>query len=274
MMLKNSFIDIDEHRIAYQRIGKGTPILLLHGITSYSFIWNSIIPMLSKYHEVIIMDLLGCGASDMPLDVSYALSAHEERIHRFITELGLSKFHLVGHDLGGGIAQLFAVHHPQYLISLTLMNSVAHDFWPVQPISAMRIPIVRELIMSCIDLGVFRILIQRGIFHREILTAELMAQFQKPLKTVAGRKAFKHFTKCLDYHNLTKIQNELAILTVPTQILRGDADPYLPAHISDFLKDTIPKSRFFHIATASHFIMLDEPDWVTNKILQFIKHVG
>ncbi len=260
------------HKLAYTRQGQGETVLLVHGITTYSFIWRKIIPVLAKNYDVIAVDILGCGASDKPLDVSYAIKDHAEMLREFISGLGVKKFHFVGHDLGGGMGQILAVNHPEMLHSLTLINSVAYDFWPVQPITAMRTPIIRHFMMSAFDLGAFRVFIRKGIYHKESITEELIALFNAPMQSPEGRKAFLHFAKCLDNHNLMDIEADLRKLTLPVLILRGDADPFLSVAISERLHAEIPGSELRRIATAGHFIQEDEPEWVSGHLLQFLHH--
>lgn len=265
------FATVDGHQLAYHRAGEGEFLVLVHGITTYSFIWQQIVPTLAERFTVITLDLLGCGESDMPLDVSYAIQDHATRLHAFLRELGIDRCHLVGHDLGGGIVQIFAVRHPEMLFDLSLLNTVGYDFWPVQPITALRTPVVRQLLMASFDLGTFRMVVKRGLYHKELMTPELMAQFMKPLGTVEGRKAFMHFARCLDNHNLTDIAEELHRLAVPTLVLRGDADPYLSPAIAEKLAHEIPGAVYRRMPTASHFIQLDEPAWVTDQIIGFIE---
>lgn len=268
MTAEKKFVTIDGHRIAYTRSGSGEPIVLVHGITTYSFIWRRVIPFLEPEYDVIAIDLLGCGDSDMSVDVSYAIQDHADRIFEFVKAIGLERFHLVGHDLGGGIAQIFAVRHPEMLLDVTLINTVGYDFWPVQPITAMRTPVVRQLLMASFDLGTFRMVVKRGMYHKEKVTPELMDLFGAPMQTAEGRKAFMHFARCLDNHNLTDISEDLTRLSAPLLILRGDADPYLSAMISERLHAEIPGSRLERIATASHFMMEDEPEWTADRILE------
>jgi len=263
------FATVDGHRLAYHRAGEGEFLVLVHGITTYSFIWQKVVPALAERFTVITVDLLGCGESDMPLDVSYAIQDHANRLYAFLRELGIDRCHLVGHDLGGGIVQIFAVRHPEMLFDLSLINTVGYDFWPVQPITALRTPIVRQLLMASFDLGTFRMVVKRGLYHKELMTPELMAQFMAPLGTVEGRKAFMHFARCLDNHNLTDIAEDLRHLTVPTLIVSGDADPYLSPAIAEKLAQEIPGAVSRHVATASHFTQLDEPGWLTDQIIGF-----
>ncbi|TLM98980.1 MAG: alpha/beta fold hydrolase [Actinobacteria bacterium] len=263
-------VTVDGHRLAYHRSGSGEPLVLVHGITTYSFIWAEMIPMLEPHFDVIAIDLLGCGESDMPLDESYAIQDHAERLYGFLQALGLEKVHLVGHDLGGGITQIFAVRHPEMLYDLIMANTVAYDFWPVQPITALRTPIVRQLMMATFDLGTFRLVVKRGLYHKEKLTPQLMSDFMAPMQTSEGRKAFMHFARCLDNHNLTEIADDLRHLVLPVLIIRGDADPYLSSEIAESLHSEIPGSRLERIATASHFIQVDEPERIAELIIGFI----
>ncbi|MDQ6969504.1 MAG: alpha/beta hydrolase [Mariprofundus sp.] len=266
------YSSIDGHKVAYNRSGNasGEVMLLVHGITTYSFIWRKLLPFLEQSYDVIAVDLLGCGESDMPLDESYAIKDHAERLYRFMQQLDIQRFHVVGHDLGGGIAQIFAVRHESMLISLSMINMVAYDFWPVQPITAMRAPIVRQLLMGALDLGMMKVLVKAGLYHKENLDDELMDLFWKPLRSREGRKAFMHFARCLDNHNLMEIVEELKQLTVPSLIMRGDADPFLSATVAERLHEGMPGSQLLHIATASHYLMEDEPEWAAENILTFV----
>lgn len=258
--------------LAYYRAGAGQPVLLVHGITTYSFIWAKIIPFLLPSHEVVAVDLLGCGDSDKPLHEPYSLTAHAGRLAEFAEQIGLPRFHFVGHDLGGGIGQIFAVHHPERLFDLTLINSVAYDFWPVQPIVAMRTPVIREILMSAMDLGAFRILVKRGMYHKAKVTDELMDRFMKPMLTAEGRKGFLHFARCLNNRDLTDLTNQLHALDLPVLILRGNADAYLPAAVSEQLHRNLSNARLARIATGGHFLMEDEPEWVATTLLEFLDH--
>lgn len=268
--LETQYANVDGHRIAYHRMGSGPPVLLLHGITTYSFLWRNIAPQLAEHYDVIAVDLLGCGDSDKPLDVSYSLESHARRFDLFLDGLGFPKVHVVGHDLGGGIGQIMAAKYPTRLATLSLVNSVSFDFWPVQPIVAMRTPVIRQLLMAMLDWGAFRAVVKRGVYHKERVTQELMELFFKPMRTSEGRKGFLHFAQSLDNANLTSIAFALSKLEIPTLILRGDADLYLGASNSEKLHATVPGSRLARIATAGHFIQEDEPEWVIAQLLGFI----
>ncbi len=254
-------VQVGPHRLAYRRAGAGEPVLLVHGITTHSFLWEGVLQRLAAAgrHDVVAVDLLGCGGSDKPLDASYAIKAHADLVGRFCAALGLGRVHLVGHDLGGGIAQIVAVRQPGLLRSLTLVNPVGYDYWPVQPITALRTPIIRQLLLAAIDAGALRFIVRRGLFHKELATPALLAEYLSPLATVEGRKAFVHFARCLDNANLMEIAPDLRRLRVPTLVAWGMADAYLSPAIGARLAADIPGARLERLPTAGHYVPLDEP---------------
>lgn len=259
---------IGNYSLSYQREGSGEIVLLIHGITTYSFIWRNMVPLLCKNYDVISVDLLGCGESDKPLNVSYSIKNHSELLKEFIDKLGIRKCHLVGHDVGGGICQILAVNYPDLLIDLTLINTIGYDFWPVQPITAMRTPIIRQLVIATLDLGTFNILIKRGVYYKERVTQELMDFFWYQMKTREGRKAFIHFAECLDNQNLMEIESKVRNLKLPVLIIRGEKDRYLSSEISKKLHNDIQNSVLIKIDTGGHFIQEDEPQ----KLVEVVTH--
>lgn len=262
---------VSGNNLNYFREGQGETVLLVHGITTYSFIWAELFHLLKSDFDVIAVDLPGCGDSDKSVVVDYSLKHQSELLKEFIDILEIKKVHFAGHDVGGGIAQIFTVRYPEAIITSTFINTVAYDFWPVQPIIAMRTPIIRQLAMATLDLGMFKLIVQRGVYHKEKITSELMNYFFKPMQNKAGRKAFLHFAACLDNKNLTEIAGLLKKIKTPVLIVRGDADVYLGSNISKRLHSEISISKLVVIPDAGHFIQLDEPEKLAHILQQFIK---
>jgi pimeloyl-ACP methyl ester carboxylesterase len=265
-------IEVQGNTIVYYRGGSGKTIMFIHGITTYSFIWRNLVPWFINDYDVILIDLLGCGDSDKPLNEDFSLKRQSFLIKEFSEKMGLSKFHMVCHDVGGGIGQIYAVNFPEMLYDLTLINTVAYNFWPVQPIIAMRTPIIRQIAMSSLDFGMFELLVKRGLYDKTHLSDELMELFWKPMRSPTGRKGFLHFAKCLDNKNLTQIENEIRQLPMPVLIIRGEADLYLSASISEKLHAEISTSQLIKIETGGHYIQEDEPEKVSDYILNFINN--
>ena len=101
----------------------GETILLLHGFGGEKDNWNRFLGHLTDDYRVIVPDLPGFGESARHPDWDYSLVPQRERVHAFATALGLARFHLAGHSMGGHLSILYALEHPEQLASLALINN-------------------------------------------------------------------------------------------------------------------------------------------------------
>lgn len=269
-LIKYQYLHINENKIAYKRQGEGQTVLFIHGIVTYSFIWRNIAKSLAAKNEVITLDLLGCGSSDKAFNEDLSLKRQADIIQTFCNRLKLQNIILACHDVGGGIGQILAVRYPEYFSKLILINPIGYNYWPVQPITSLRIPIIRQLAISALDTGMFTLVIKRGLYHKSNLNQYLLTLFSEPLKTTEGRKSFLQFAKSLNNENLTEIDDQISELNIPTLIIRGDADVYLSKVICDRLHAQIKTSKLVTIETGGHFIQEDEPELISTYIKSFI----
>src|ERR1044072_6314217 len=112
-------VELHGHPVTYHRMGQGPAVLLIHGITSRSRTWHSVMPALAERHTVIAPDLLGHGRSAKPRG-DYSLGAYASGVRDLLAVLGIERVTVVGHSLGGGIAMQFAYQFPERLERLVL----------------------------------------------------------------------------------------------------------------------------------------------------------
>ena len=123
-------IEVDGEHWRYAEGGQGEAVLLVHGMAGSKENWYPTARYLSPRYRVIIPDQLGFGASEDARDRDYRIVSQARRLDRFATELGLGRFHLVGHSMGGAIAGVYASGHPERLLSLSLLDSAGVAFKP------------------------------------------------------------------------------------------------------------------------------------------------
>ena len=115
--------------LAYTVTGdeKGTPVILIHGLTDGRVSWSQVAPALAKKgYRVYVPELRGNGKTDKPIEESaYAVKELTHDIAAFIDKLELKKPHIVGHSFGSFIAQELAVSHADKIGSITLIGSAA-----------------------------------------------------------------------------------------------------------------------------------------------------
>jgi pimeloyl-ACP methyl ester carboxylesterase len=119
--LTESTVQLSNGSIHYLTSGEGEPVVLLHGWPQTSFCWRKVMQLLPPGLRVIAPDLPGLGASTN-LRSTFDKKSLARDIVEFCESLGLSSYHLVGHDWGGGVAWAMASHFPGAIKTLTLVD--------------------------------------------------------------------------------------------------------------------------------------------------------
>ena len=108
--------------------GKGSPVLLLHGIPETHVLWRKVAPLLGQDHFLVMTDLRGYGDSSKPPGgadhFAYSKRAMAQDQVEVMKYLGFDKFALVGHDRGGRAAHRMALDHPEVLTKLAILDIV------------------------------------------------------------------------------------------------------------------------------------------------------
>ena len=118
-------VDIGEGRvISYREAGRGTPIIILHGLGGRSESWAPQYESLSDNYRVIGWDAPGYNASSEMPENEPTIRDYVIVVKRFVDVMKLDKFHLVGHSVGTCLSACFHKMHPERLISLTLAEAV------------------------------------------------------------------------------------------------------------------------------------------------------
>jgi pimeloyl-ACP methyl ester carboxylesterase len=105
----------------YKIIGEGEVIVLLHGFLASSHYFKDLQKQLATTHKVVAIDLLGFGKSPKPLGY-YGYKDHIAAIHDTLTQLGITRFLLVGHSLGALIALRYSITYQKEVSRLVLFN--------------------------------------------------------------------------------------------------------------------------------------------------------
>ncbi len=215
---------INGHKIAFLEQGSGSPVILIHGIPTNSLMWRDIIPQLAKAYRVIAPDLLNYGQSTKPKSADVSINAQSHMLVKLMDVLGARRADIVAHDIGGGVAQLLAVNHPEKIRKLVLMDSVCFDSWPIPEFEPLQKP-EAESEMSLNDfLSMMRGFMPNGVYNKSIMTDELIDIYLAPWSTENGKRAFFRNLRRLNNEYTHAIADELRHLPHQTLIIWGDKD--------------------------------------------------
>jgi pimeloyl-ACP methyl ester carboxylesterase len=260
--MRGEFVDLAGARLYYYAAGTrgaGEPVVFLHGFPTSSHLWADVVPLVAPGHRVVVVDLLGYGRSDRPQGRPVAIRAHAERIIELFDVLGINYACVVGHDVGGGIAQWLAVRHPQRVSRLLLVNSVAFDEWPTRDVKLARamLPLTRHLPATWL-LSLLRSDLLRGYVDHD-RGARSIELYVRPFASAEGRDTFMEHLLALDSTDTAALAPRLKDIVAPTAIVWGRHDPFLPLAMGRRLRDTIPGATLDEVADGRHFTPEDAP---------------
>jgi pimeloyl-ACP methyl ester carboxylesterase len=271
--MRGEFVDVGGARLYYYAAGTrgaGEPIVLLHGFPTSSHLWGKLVPLLPEGHRVVVVDLLGYGRSDRPGGRSLSLRAHAERVIELLDALGINYACVVGHELGGGVAQVMAVRWPARVSRLCLVCPVAFDEWPVREIRLARamVPLTRHLPPTWV-LTALRKELLRGYTDHELGTHSI-DRYVKPFGTAEGRNVLVDHLLALDPAETSALAPRLKDLVMPTAVVAGAHDPFIPLATAERLRVDVPGATLDVVPDARHFVPEESPEAVAGVVARLL----
>jgi pimeloyl-ACP methyl ester carboxylesterase len=241
-----AFVAADGAKLAWDRSGEGPAVLLVHGIGSSRRTWDAVAPALTASgHEVVRLDLRGFGDSVSPPG-EFAMGDFVRDLVAFVDAMELGTFHLVGHSLGGMIAQRYVVDHPLRVRSLALASTTSHN--------GRRANAFARLMVSLAEHGYDALEQQPAL--REQAEATLREAFPagaplamlrrgmenpNPARANAWRACFGFSTK-----------DRLGEIRCPALVTHGTADMLIPFRAGELVAQAIPGATWVVEDGAGH----------------------
>lgn len=223
-----SFVDLDGRRTHFLDKGAGSSILLVHGFFYDSFTWHNNIDALSDAFRVIVPDLWGFGYSTRePLDYGYPLYA--EQLLLLLDELNIEEVSIVGHSMGGGTAIYFAVHHPERVQKLLLVDAAGMPN-PLPFLGKLtNLPLVGELMYGLKGNFMRRMALKTNwIYDNDFITNRYFENVTRFHKIEGSTEVMLAILRKQFFHTLAEEVRALGKLDIPTLIVWGEHDKAVP----------------------------------------------
>jgi haloalkane dehalogenase len=255
--------------LAYTDVGDGDPVVLLHGIPTWSFLYQDVIPRLAAHCRVLAPDLLGHGYSDRRDRFDRSIVAQTKAVLRFLDELDIERATFVGHDTGGGVSLIAAIEHHERVERLVLANVVAYDSWPIDDMLALGNPLWRDKdpaeVAEFVASG-----LPDGIHRRDRLTAEFREGIVAPYTDEEGKISLIRNASALNTNHTTALVDRHGDIAAPTLVLWGIHDPWQQIGDGERLARDIPGARLVPV-DASHWLPWDAPQEFSSAIAAFLR---
>jgi pimeloyl-ACP methyl ester carboxylesterase len=262
----------DAGDIAWDRLGQGPPVVLVHGTPWSSWTWRRVAGALSERFTVFVFDLLGFGASDKRPGQDVSLRAHGERLAALLDSWSLERPAVVAHDIGGAVTLRAHLLLHRQVAALALIDVVALAPWGSPFFRLVREhDAVFELLPPQIHEGVVRAYV--GTAQARPLDGDLETALVSPWLGAAGQAAFYRQIAQADQRHTDEIEPLFAQIDAPTLIVWGEDDLWIPLDRGRELARRIRGARLEVLPTAGHLVQQDKPRELTRLLAEFLGSV-
>ena len=264
-------VDIGGRRLNVWRAGDHGPVVLLvHGIPTNHLLWHDVVPQLAAQARVVAVDMLGYGWSDAPGDRGVDLASQAGHLLALLDALEVDRFVVVGHDLGGGVAQILATTAGQRVRAMGVVDGVCFDGWPVPAVRAMQLarPVLRRWPPQLLGAGLQRGL--RTLFVHQDRARTWTPWFAAPWRAADGPERMDRHLRSLHPAYTMSVAPFLPRLSVPVEVVWGRQDSQMKLRYGQRLADTVPTARLTVVEDADHFVPADTPGPVVDAVRRLL----
>jgi len=281
---KRNFLDRNGQQYHYLNEGEGEPVVMVHGNPSWSFYYRNLVKTLSKNHQCIVPDHIGCGLSDKPgdADYNYTLTNRIDDLEALLESLQITEnITLVVHDWGGMIGMGYAARYPERIKRLVILNTGAFHLPSSKPFP-MGLWICRNTLLGTLlvrGLNAFSSAASYVGVKRKPMPKAVREAYVMPFNSWKNRISTLRFVQDIplfkndkNYQLVSDIGESLAkFQQIPTIICWGLKDFVFDKHFLAVWKEKMPHAEINEFEDCGHYILEDASDDVIPLIEQFME---
>jgi len=255
--------------IAYHTWGKrdGTPVVMIQGLGMDARGWALQRGAFGRRHRCLAPDNRGTGHSDAPPG-PYDLQRMAEDVIACMDDAGMTRAHIVGASMGGVIAQIIGVLHPDRVQSLVLAcTACRHHKWRRELLAEWAELVTAHGMQAMTDDGM-RWLIGPRLQRRFGVFMNVLARVLVQTKPAAFAAQVEAILAMPD-----DMRNELHTIAAPTLVITGSQDTLTPLGDAEEMAELISGSRLYVLRGAAHGLMAEAPNAFNDAVLRFIDAV-
>lgn len=262
--------EFEGQSIAYDRLGAGPPIVMVHGTPFSSFVWRAIARELSRRFEVFVYDLVGYGQSEKRDGQDVSLGIQNRLLAALLRFWSLERPDVIAHDFGGATALRAHLLDGCEYRRLLLIDPVAIRPWGSPFVRHVRrfeeafagVPdYIQEAILTAY---------LRGAAHKPLPDFVRQA-YAAPWTGPIGQAAFYRQIAQMDQRYTDEIQDRYGNLRCPTRLLWGAEDGWIPVERGRELAALLPGCRLTEIPGCGHLMQEDAPEAIVASALEFFE---
>jgi pimeloyl-ACP methyl ester carboxylesterase len=255
--------------IYYEITGTGSPLVLIAGLGYSLWMWHKMVPGLARHFQVIAFDNRGVGETDKPAG-PYTAQMLADDTAGLMETLGLARAAVLGHSMGGFIAQALVLSRPELISKLILSDT--NFGGPNQiPVTPEALAVLTDVTGDPIERLKRGILISCtpgfGEAHPEIVQEWLDFRVKYPI--LPGPYQAQLAIGMALSSEAASFQPRLKNVQVPTLIMFGEDDKVVPPGNAELLAREIPNSTIKILPKAGHFYPFDATEAAVAAVVDF-----
>ncbi len=233
-----------------------SPIVFIHGAGGSHQVWLEQLRTLGRRRPAIAIDLPGHGDSEG--SGADRIEIYRDVVKEFVAAVGLERAVVVGHSMGGAIAQSIAVDQPELLTAIVLVGTGA------------RLHVRPQIFADLADDATRTIELMTRWGRAPGAPPELLKQDAEAMLRTSVSVIEGDLRACDAFDLLERVK----AITLPTLVICGTDDLMTPPKYADYLHRQINGSQLALIPAAGHMVMLEKPDETSREIEAFLEQVG
>lgn len=261
--------------------GQGPLMLMLHGFPEFWYAWRYQIPVFAQHYTVAAIDLRGYNDSDKPTPVrAYAMPELVADVRGAIAALGFEHCVLVGHDWGGAIAWQTTAQHPELVDRLVILNcphpqrflevlrTSPQQLWRSAYMAFFQLPWLPEWVIQAQDYRLIEQALRDLAADASVFSAADLAAFKTAAAKPGALTAMVNYYRNLGHPALW--QSPGSVLTVPTLLIWGEADPVLGPELAAETERYVRELRRRQLSNCGHWVQQEQPAAVNRHMAEFL----
>ena len=267
---------VDGHRMHCLTTGKGPALVLLHGLLGSADAWRPCFSRLGKESFVYAVDAMGIGGSERVPGLDASLSAHADRMAKFLSGVGIGSADIVGTSHGGAVAMMLAARHPERVRSLVLHA-------PANPFSLLGDPLVRFYRsplgrwfahqVPSLPEKLQELALGRMYGNNKVVRHEVLERYMSSLRVPGTVEHVMNIIECWfsDMRELGTVLDRLR--EIPTLLLWGTHDRAVSLESGRQLEKLLPRAELVTLPGVGHLPHDEAPIAFADAVNGFLRKV-
>jgi pimeloyl-ACP methyl ester carboxylesterase len=266
-LFESQYIEVDDTRIHYIDVGRGSPVVFLHGLGASIYSWRHTIPQIAEAgFRVIALDHRGFGSSEKPED-GYSNGDYVALTLALLDTLNIEEAVLVGHSMGGQIAAEVSLAAPSRVRGLALLAPSGFGIRFPIALRVQRWPLIGPIVAGLRNRWFTRVILRSTFANPDRVSEADVDQYYAPVAEPAYGRALRGVLR--EFH-FDALRGRADSIDTPTLMLWGERDRWIPISLGRELAAHLPRVAFFVVPNAGHNLQEEGPETTNRLLLTFL----